>query len=308
MEKESSRDLLLYSLGFVKRMNENFLSDVLRAFCLYNDDLLNKFFHFCFPEEVDCKVYSMDREVYEKCIGRNDFKIYTDKEDFIVESKILDVNFDKSNTYRKKFSKLTYIVSKKNSLYQQGKILLPNNVNCVFWEDFIDSCDNEDFAMIASSVLNYNDFSHLKKPKLSEIESEKNLCDKFFKETLCSKYYDKKGGEEGEWNDIDGYAYGYTIWGSVWFGLLWSPLKGVFWGFGYGKGGDSIINDKIYNFKYIKPLGKYFNDGYFYYEVLSENGKINFECLDFALKEFAKLILVIDENKNVVPLLDFIKR
>lgn len=82
----------LYSIGFTKKFKENFLSDIVRAKCLYDDKFLNLFFRHCFSDATeDIKVYSMDRETacdsyieenllpkaQKKQLGRNDFKINT---------------------------------------------------------------------------------------------------------------------------------------------------------------------------------------------------------------------------------------
>lgn len=334
----------LYSIGFTKKFKENFLSDIVRAKCLYDDKFLNLFFRHCFSDATeDIKVYSMDRETacdsyieenllpkaQKKQLGRNDFKIYTNRGIYIVESKILDSDVSKcekyldylENVYKtdsnyKVISKhITYIISKQNgNATQIERMLKTYGISFCHWEDFIEGLsenDQDDFSTLAKSILNKeNCIQEKAKIETEELKKRKELCDRFFTENLDSKQYDKKGGKESEWNDENGYSYGYTIWASVWFGLLWSELKGAFWAFGYSKGGKKDIDNTKYEFNYIKPLGKYLNDGFTYYEIINpheSNGDgINEEVLLYAYKEFAKIINVHD-GSGIKPLDEYIE-
>lgn len=309
----------LYSIGILKKQKENFLSDIVRAISLYNECFLNDFFKFCFPQKEDIKAYSIDRET--TCFskndknnnGRNDFKIYTTEGFYIVESKILDTDVSKYSLYLENLEnmgkdKIAYIVSNKNPEYERIRYSLNSDcITCVCWEDFIDKIKDRyrDFALIAASILNCSSIDNLKiKPRIKDIE--KSLCDIFFKNYLITKHYDKKSGDVDEWEREGGYAYGYTIWASVWFGLVWSPLKGCFWSFAYGNGGNKTIKDSR-KFKYIKPLGEYMNDGFFYYEINSKNSEMTIEILKESFIEFANIIDVY-ENSERIPLANYLRK
>lgn len=313
-------NIFLHSIGFCKRYNENLLSDIVRAQCLCDQTFLEQFFKFCFPSDTKIKVYAIDRETVcsnsndtytdenSNQSGRNDFKIYTSDSTYIIESKILDTNISKSDFYinclNGKSDKLTYIISKNNSHYTLLKKGLSSRcIKCVCWEDFIEKIkkDYNDFTILATSILNYS----IQKPKLESLSKKKELCDNFFNSHLKNEHYDEKGGNIQEWDEEKGYAYGYTIWASVWFGLLWSPLKKVFWGFAYGEDGDKEIDESKMDFKNIKPLGYYMKDGFFYYEIVHQND-INIETLESAFKEFAEIIRVKEGNEKI-PLIEYIK-
>ena len=309
----------LYAIGLVKKQKENFLSDIVRAISLYDDCFLNDFFKFCFPQKGGIKVYAIDREI--TCFskndknnnGRNDFKIYTADGIYIVESKILDTDVSKYSLYLENLEnirkeKIAYIVSNKNSEYKRIRRSLKSDcIACVGWEDFIDKIKFKyrDFALLAASILNCSVIDNLKrKPKIEDVG--KSLCDDFFKTYLDNKHYDEKGGDVSDWECEGGYAYGYTIWASVWFGLIWSPLKGCFWSFAYGKGGDKDIDDARI-LEYIKPLGKYMNDGFFYYEVNCPDSEMTIGMLEKAFEEFAEIVYVY-ENSEKIPLGDYLRK
>ena len=316
-ETLTEQEKFLYAIGLAKRAKENFLSDILWAQSLYDNDRLNDFFAFCFPnaKKENVIAYYIERETTvnsDSSKGRNDFRVHTSCGLYVIESKILDTNIDNVDLYLQSInqdsSKLAYIISKRNPNYNRIKKELSSNcINCVDWEDFIDTIiankPHDQFATLATSVLDYNYFKQ--KPKLDK--EKQKLCDSFFKaHFIKNEYYDKKGGDVEEWEREGGYAYGYSIWASVWFGLLWSPLKGIFWGFAYGNGGKKETTENKCTFKYIKPLGKYFNDGYTYYEVRNEDKtEINEEILRKAFEEFATIINVHTNNKKI-PLLQFI--
>lgn len=309
----------LYAIGLVKKQKENFLSDIVRAISFYDECFLNDFLKFCFPKKEDIKAYSIDRET--TCFskndknnnGRNDFKIYTTDGIYIVESKILDTDVSKYSLYLENLEnigkeKIAYIVSNKNSEYERIRYSLKSDcIICVCWEDFIDAIKDKykDFVSLAASILNYSAINNLrKKPKIEEIG--RKLCDDFFEKYLRNEHYDKKGGQTDEWEREGGYAYGYTIWASVWFGLVWSPLKGCFWSFAYGNGGNRTIKDAE-KFKYIKPLGKYMNDGFFYYEINPKNSEMTIEILKESFIEFANIIDVY-ENSERIPLANYLRK
>ena len=312
-------DSFLYSIGVIKKQKENFLSDVVRAICYYNECFLNEFFNFCFPKKEEVKAYSIDRET--TCFsenkktknGRNDFKIYTTDGVYIVESKILDKNISKYTLYLENLNitkdKIVYIISNKNAEYHSIKRELKSDcIACECWEDFIEKIKSKykDFALIASTILDSSIIEEKKKkPQIGNMTEEKNLCDDFFHNYLENEHYDKKGGDENEWNCKGGYAYGYSIWASVWFGLIWEPLKGCFWSFAYGEGGNKDIKNKS-SFKYIKPLGKYMNDKFFYYEIKHEDSRMTLEILKEAFLEFADIIEVYEKGKT--PLVDYLKK
>ena len=306
----------LYSIGIIKKQNENFLSDIIKAICQYDKYFLNKFFTFCFPHEKGRIVHSMDRETICKPSndkyqsGRNDFKIYTNNGYYIVESKILDKNISNykkycnylEGIYKKDIKdRITYIVSTKNEVIENIK---NEEIQCVYWEDFINELKNDKykyFITIANPILNYYNIESeiRKKPILDKLIDEKKLCDNFFNEELKSKFYDQKGGQQKEWDKEGGYAYGYTIWASVWFGLLWNPLKGIFWAFAYGTDGDKKIDESIFDFKFIIPIGKYFNDKYIYFEIIppKNDKKMNKKRLNEAYEEFSKIISVYHNHE-----------
>lgn len=309
----------LYSIGILKKQKENFLSDIVRAISLYDECFLNDFFKFCFPQKEEIEVYSIDREItcFSKSDknnnGRNDFKIYTADGIYIVESKILDTDVSKYSLYLENLEnmgkeKIAYIVSNKNSEYERIRYSLKSDcITCVCWENFVNEIKDKykDFALIAASILNCGTIDNLKKkPKIGDME--KSLCDNFFKNYLITEHYDKKGGQVDEWEREGGYAYGYAIWASVWFGLVWSPLKGCFWSFAYGNGGNKAIKDENY-FRFIKPLGKYMNDGFFYYEINHENSEMTIEILKKAFEEFANIIDVY-ENSERIPLIEYLRK
>ena len=309
----------LYAIGIIKMQKENFLSDIVRAISLYNECFLNDFFKFCFPQKEEIEVYSIDREItcFSKSDknnnGRNDFKIYTADGIYIVESKILDTDVSKYSLYLENLEnmgkeKIAYIVSSKNSEYERIRYSLRSDcIRCVCWENFVNETKDKykDFALIAASILNCSAIDNLKKkPKIRDVG--KSLCDDFFKNYLITEHYDKKGGQVDEWEREGGYAYGYTIWASVWFGLVWSPLKGCFWSFAYGNGGNKTIKD-VGNFKYINPLGKYMNDGFFYYEVNQSNSEMTIERLKESFIEFANIIDVY-ENSERISLGDYLRK
>lgn len=312
----NEQEKFLYAIGVTKRAKENFLSDILWAQSLYDDSFLNDFFAFCFQKakEENVIAYYIERETSVDSggqKGRNDFRVHTSHGLYIIESKILDTNISSTDFYLKSINqdsrKLVYIISKRNPNYEKIKKELSSNcINCVDWEGFIDAMitkkSNNQFVTLASSVLDYDCLKQ--KPRLDE--EKQKLCDSFFESHLRNKYYDEKGADVKEWEKEGGYAYGYSIWASVWFGLLWSPLKDVFWGFAYGNGGEKEITENSCTFEYIKPLGKYFNDGYTYYEVRNENKtETNEDILKKAFEEFAKIIKVHANNKKI-PLLEFI--
>lgn len=312
----SKEEKFLYAIGVSKRTKENFLSDILWAKCLYNKEFLNDFFSFCFPSEKQKQVYSIEREISfaDEENGRNDFRIYTNNSFYIVESKILDENISNYKIYLKQVEnnehKIAYIISStyKGESYQSIiKKLCNNNITTLFWEDFIKLCKDKfkDFAIIASAILNYDSDIMPQKPSLDELKKEKELCDDFCRNKL-EKDMHKSGGKTEEWERENGYAYGYTIWASVWFGIMWCPIKGVFFAFGYGKGGNKVIDCDACNFKHIKPLGRYMKgrDSHFYYEI-NQDKEITEEIIHNAFKEFASIIKVCKDNKEI-PLLEFI--
>ena len=322
----NKQEAFFYEIGLSKRYNENFLSDIVRAKCISDESFLQEFFHFCFPDKPDkeLKIYSIDREIYykdnETNKGRNDFKISTSDDYYLIESKISDSNIEKCNDYiqhLKDSTHIVYIISKKT----------PHLKNIIrglkgygiseprFWEDFIDddeivkTDEYKDFAIIAASILNYTSAKILpQKPALKDIEDMKKMCDKFFHDKLESKYYDKRGGNEDEWDGEEGYAYGYTIWASVWFGLIWSPSKGCFWSFAYSKEGKKELAKEKEDFSNIRPLGNYLKDGYTYYEIVCNNSsQMTKETLEKAFDEFGSIIIVIDKNGKT-ELKEYIKK
>lgn len=319
-ENMNETEKFLCAVGILKKQKENFLSDVVRAVCLYDEHFLKEFFKFCFPNKKEVKVYSIDREItcfsknVENKKGRNDFKVYTSDGVYIVESKILDTDVSKHPLYIESLKiakdKIAYIISDRNPEYNPIKRKLKSDcIACVCWEDFVKEVNSryKDFTLVASAILN-RCIIEAEKPKIEDMSKEKNLCDEFFLKYLKNNQYDNKGGNKSEWNCKGGYAYGYTIWASVWFGLIWSPLKGCFWSFAYGKGGDKRIKNETY-FKRIKPLGKYMNDNFFYYEINLDNSEVMTEkILKSSFLEFADIIEVYDGNNNQIPFFDYIKQ
>lgn len=241
----------LYALGIIKRQKENFLSDVIRAKCLYDITFLRSFFTFCFPRKSGVEVYAVDREIAcfgddkensKKYKGRNDFQIYTSDGIYVVESKILDKDVSKYELYLSCLNiekdHIAYIISEKNPQFMVLKKKLESDcINCLCWETFVDKIQiqYEDWALLATKVLNY-DKMNLVVNKPIILGKNQQLCDFFFEEYLCSDKYDGCGGKISEWERTG--AYGYSIWASVWFGILWCSLKGSFWAFAYGDGGD----------------------------------------------------------------------
>lgn len=318
-ENMNETEKFLCAVGIIKKQKENFLSDVVKAVSLYDEHFLNDFFKFCFPNKKEVMAYSIDREITnsskngENKKGRNDFKIYTTDGIYIVESKILDTDVSKYSLYLENLKitkdRIAYIISDKNpECYPIKRKLKSDGIVCVCWEDFIKEVNSQykDFTLVASAILN-SCVIEAKKPKIEDISMVKKLCDDFFLSYLKNKQYDNKGGDKDEWNCKGGYAYGYTIWASVWFGLIWSPLKGCFWSFAYGKGGDKEIkNDSTFN--HIKPLGKYMNDDFFYFEINHANSEVTKEILHDSFLEFADIIEVYDENNNQIPFFNYIKQ
>lgn len=326
MKKENftPQELFLYAIGVNERTKENFLSDMVRAKCLYSSPFLNAFFAFCFPSKKGVKVYAIDREISflsdEGIAGRNDFKIYTDDGIYIVESKILDENISNCKKYLTiaEPNKIVYIISSsyKGESYERIiKELEDEKISCRLWEDFINECienENRDFAIVASAILNYNKVKIMpKKPNIDneEINKMRLLCDDFMGKYFKNDSYKKQSeNEEDEWNRDDGYSYGFTIWASVWFGIIWCPIKGPFFSFAYSDGGLKVIDERKCNFHYIHPLGLYMKgkDRYSYFEVNKNGRDITMELLDKSFREFADMIKVLNCERKEIPLIEFV--
>ena len=299
----------LYSIGKTNIYKENFLSDITYAKCQSNEEFLYSFFHFCFPEETSIKINYIEREKTEKTENsRNDFQFQTTKGTYIVENKINDKDTTKVKKYLdivKSNSHIAYMVPRQ---YDEKaiKVLKQNYIGYFLWEDFIDNISrNEKFSeycIIASAILKYN-LPIYKKPTLEDIKDKISICDRFFKDKLKNTH--SITGEIGEWGT--NHFYGHFIWASAWFGLAFCPIKGVYFCFAIGPGGDKTVKiNKMH--EYLKPLGEYYKDGYYYYEIkdhdiLDHNNYI--KILTSAFSEFGETIILDIIN---LPLNIFIEK
>ena len=313
MRKKSlnNSDRLLYSLCLTKKKKENFLSDVLWSICRIDSDILGKFFHFCFKEQKDITVYAMDREVTNMANdARNDFFIYTNKGIFIVESKIGNTDIDSCETYLRDLKNQTlhlrYIVPSNFDHLIIEKLSAIHNVQVVFWEEFIAEIETEEkefckqFVVLSNSILGHEELYLQNIVSDANYQSYKNILDQFMAKHLSNIQPD----------DVQYNNYGYYLWASVWIGIKYCPIKGLFFCITINNNGNRDIEKEQdpYNKKYenLTPLGKYSREKDVYYEIRSQNGNYTDECLVAALKEFGDFIDVkIDGIYK--PLLKYLK-
>lgn len=309
----ANKENFLYSIGKTNIYKENFLSDITYAKCQSNEEFLYSFFYFCFPkeksEENAIKLHYIDREKTEKTENsRNDFQFHTTKGTYIVENKINDKDTSKVKKYlpivKFESSHIAYIVPRQYDK-EAIKVLERHHIGYFLWEDYIDNIyRNEKFTeycIIAASILGYN-LPLFKCPSVEDINNKIKICNDFYSYKLETKY-SQKGKEEWEANQ----SYGYYIWASAWFGLAFCPIKGVYFCFAIGLGGDKTFNKKEM-YEYLKPLGQYYKDEYYYYEI-KEHDILDYsnykEILTNAFSEFGETIIL--DNINI-PLNKFIEK
>lgn len=303
-----------YALYLNARENENRLSDIVRAMCQSDKEFFKTFFEFCFPNEENIELYGIDREVVHGTNGRNDFNIHTSKGMYIVESKIGDktINAEKYlDIVEQDSTRITYIVPEK----WDGKKdeLNKRSINVVIWEEFIKKDYIREltfFTRKAELILNMEEKNL---PPKTSVETEIEIIEEF-KEQFFSK--DGHLKQESHWTDKTNPFYGYYCWSSVWFGIGYHPLKGVFFCFAISTDGDKIIGkdatnnnlNKLGPFQKSIKLGKYKNDKNHYFEVhevpINDKEKA-LNILDKAFREFADKIIVI-EGTEKIPLLEYI--
>lgn len=303
-------EALLYSIGLIKRYNENFLSDLVWANCRSDKSFKQDFFHSCF--NFNYYIYYTEREVSDIEKGRNDFHVYTEDGLYILENKINDTNLDRLDNYlelvKNDTKRLFYIVPKNWGGNTQ--LLKNKGVNVIIWEELINKMVNKYklFSIIASTILNINQNNNVipQKPSLESVKPLIRICDEFYDLYFLKDDYKEKKDDynRNSWKNNE-YSYGYSCWASVWFGFTFCPTKGLFFCFTYGKGGMKEIKEYS-QFKYINPLGKYFNDEYNYYEIKESIENIDLFLLENAFKEFASLINVKECTGKYTPLIEFI--
>lgn len=309
---EERFDYALYSKA---RGNENRLSDIVWAMCKSDKEFFKTFFEFCFPKEnKNIELHGIDREVDHDENGRNDFNIYTNKGLYIVESKIGDTNINTQKylpIVEYDSERITYIVPGNwNGNMQQ---LEAEKINVVYWEEFIETI-KENFTFFtrkAELILNIQD-KYL--PPIEFVEKEIKIIEDFKSQFMSKNEHFETQTET--WTDKNNPYYGYYCWASVWFGIGYNPLKGVFFCFTIGKGGKKVIGgDKTpKKLKELGPfqksikLGKRKDNNYYnyYFEVAVDDiNNMTVDILDEAFREFADKIIVIEGTKEI-PLLEYI--
>lgn len=310
----------LFLCGKSARKDENLFSDIVKYMCDVNEEFLNILFRLCFRSsgcEVEPCYILREQQIAED--SRIDFAIQTKEHGiYYIENKIADRNIVKNaekyighlnGKYGKEANKhLTYILPCKNYDKEPSR-LEEIGVNCVFWEEFLDKCLENDkfheFAIILSSIIQY-----YPTPNEVEIQDFKKKCDKL-NCILSSKYSNEK---IDNWSK--GCFYGYYLIDSLTFGVNFCPTKGLFFCFTYNyKQYEKFVKDKVrkinhqMNLKYLKPLGKFHNDEDIYIEILKENehdSDISEERFIKASKELGRFIQVVDGEKGI-PLDEYIK-
>lgn len=142
-------------------------------------------------------------------------------------------------------------------------------------------------------------------PPIESVKEEINIIEDFKNRFFSKNEYFE---QTDNWTNKDNPYYGYYCWGSVWFGIGYNPLKGVFFCFTIGKGGNKTPKNlnKLGTFQKVIKLGKYTNDDNHYFEVQIDDIKnMTTKILDEAFREFADKINVIENNKEI-PLLEYI--
>lgn len=301
-----------YALYVKVRGKENHLSDIVWAMCQSDKNFLKTFFEFCFieiTEEANIKLYGIDREMDHNTNGRSDFNIYTSKGTYIIESKIGDtaINVQKYlPIVDGESARITYIVPKKwNGNIDELGIY---NVKVVTWEKFIkkikDDYDDKFTSFIRKAEL-ILDVQDKYMPPIESVEEEINIIEDFKKQFFSEDIHVKL---DCNWTDKYNPYYGYNCWASVWFGIGYNPLKGVFFCFTIGKGGDKKPDNLNHLGPFQKVIKLWNEDMVHYFEVAIDDIKnMTTDILDEAFREFAKDIKVITNENVEVPLLTFIK-
>lgn len=315
----------LFFSGKIARTNENLFSDIVKSMCDASDRFLNLLFHLCFPFEEEATPTYILREQEIAKDSRIDFAIQTKRHGvFYIENKITDRNVIENATkyiehlkdkYGEKANKhLTYILPQKDykrEINELNKI----DINCIPWEEVIDKCieDKEihNLSIIICSIIQHNPNNGIffNVPNSREIKKLMNKCDSLYNKIISSRYLNRK---IDNWDNNK--FYGFNFIDSLWFGINFCPIKGLFFCFTYDykkynnliKNGERKINSQM-EFKYLNPLGNYHSDDDIYLEIQIENVyKISEETLEKAFKELGQFIQVID-NENEIPINEFIQ-